>query len=309
MPSSRLADLQQYKSRDTSYDVAIAIEPDEYMQPQIDNYFEQVNTIQSLLSAINTALDKLKKAYSKSLSSTSTENQNTFRSSIKMLMKEAGTNVQAVKKMLSEMAEKTNNLRQQEGESAVVRIREQQHADLSRKFMNYMKTYQSMQEEYQNNYKSRMKRTLKIVNADVTEEQVNELINKPEITPQDLLQEAPKLTENQKHTLNSAYAEVYETHTDILELERALNEIHQLFVDFATILSEQEDMIDSIAHNVLKANDYVEKGVDNVKVSDKYRKRGRRAYICIILVVVMALIGLGIAAAIILGALKGVNVI
>jgi len=307
MPS-RLKDLQQYKSSETSYDVTVDIEPDD-MSPQMGTYFEQVSAIQILLSSINAALDKLRKAYSKSLSSTSTENQNSLRSNIKKIMKETGISIQAVKKMLTEMTDSTLKLRQEEGESAVVRIREQQNADLTRKFMNYMKTYQNMQEEYQTGYKMRMRRTLKIVNANVTEHEVEELINKPEITPQDLLQEAPKLTESQKQSLNSTYAEVYDTHKDILELERALNEIHQLFVDFATIVSEQEDMIDSIAHNVLKANDYVEKGVDNVKVSDMYRKRGRRVYICIILVVIMALAGLGIAAAIILGALKGVNAI
>lgn len=307
MPS-RLKDLQQYKSSETSYDVTVDIEPNDVI-PQMGTYFEQVSAIQIQLSSINAALDKLRKAYSKSLSSTSTENQNSLRSNIKKIMKETGISIQAVKKMLTEMTDSTLKLRQEEGESAVVRIREQQNADLTRKFMNYMKTYQNMQEEYQTGYKMRMRRTLKIVNANVTEHEVEELINKPEITPQDLLQEAPKLTESQKQTLNSTYAEVYDTHKDILELERALNEIHQLFVDFATIVSEQEDMIDSIAHNVLKANDYVEKGVDNVKVSDKYRKRGRRVYICIILVVIMALAGLGIAAAIILGALKGVNAI
>jgi len=307
MPS-RLKDLQQYKSSETSYDVTVDIEPNDVI-PQMGTYFEQVSAIQIQLSSINAALDKLRKAYSKSLSSTSTENQNSLRSNIKKIMKETGISIQAVKKMLTEMTDSTLKLRQEEGESAVVRIREQQNADLTRKFMNYMKTYQNMQEEYQTGYKMRMRRTLKIVNANVTEHEVEELISKPEITPQDLLQEAPKLTESQKQSLNSTYAEVYDTHKDILELERALNEIHQLFVDFATIVSEQEDMIDSIAHNVLKANDYVEKGVDNVKVSDKYRKRGRRVYICIILVVIMALAGLGIAAAIILGALKGVNVI
>jgi t-SNARE complex subunit (syntaxin) len=68
-------------------------------------------------------------------------------------------------------------------------------------------------------------------------------------------------------------------------------------------------MIDSIAHNVMKASDYVDKGVDNVKQSEKYRSRGRRVYLCILLVVVIAIVGFGIAAAIILGALKGVNVI
>jgi len=307
MPS-RLKDLQQYKSSETSYDVTVDIEPNDVI-PQMGTYFEQVSAIQIQLSSINAALDKLRKAYSKSLSSTSTENQNSLRSNIKKIMKETGISIQAVKKMLTEMTDSTLKLRQEEGESAVVRIREQQNADLTRKFMNYMKTYQNMQEEYQTGYKMRMRRTLKIVNANVTEHEVEELISKPEITPQDLLQEAPKLTESQKQSLNSTYAEVYDTHKDILELERALNEIHQLFVDFATIVSEQEDMIDSIAHNVLKANDYVEKGVDNVKVSDKYRKRGRRVYICIILVVIMALAGLGIAAAIILGALKGVNAI
>jgi t-SNARE complex subunit (syntaxin) len=71
-----------------------------------------------------------------------------------------------------------------------------------------------------------------------------------EITPQDLMQEAPKLTENQKQTLNAAYAEASDTHQDILELERALNEIHQLFVDFA-VSSRFNLSADKIADNFI----------------------------------------------------------
>jgi t-SNARE complex subunit (syntaxin) len=243
------------------------------------------------------------------LSTTTSKNQETLKANIKQLMKDASSKAQEVKKMLSAMQETTRELRSSDGESAVVRIREQQHANLSRKFLNYMKTYQSMQEEYQTQFKTRMKRTIRIVNDKVTEEEVDELISKPEITPQDLYQAELKLTDNQKHTLDATYAEVVDTHNDILELERAMNEVHQLFMDFATILAEQEELIDSIAHNVMKANEYVEKGIDNLKGAKKYQKRSRKVYCILILVIILVLVGVAIAVAIVLGVIGGLKYI
>jgi hypothetical protein len=62
MPHSRLADLEQYKSSDVSNDIAITISPGaNEMGQQVEDYFEEVHMIQSLLSAINAALDNLKK--------------------------------------------------------------------------------------------------------------------------------------------------------------------------------------------------------------------------------------------------------
>lgn len=67
-------------------------------------------------------------------------------------------------------------------------------------------------------------------------------------------------------------------------------------------------MIDSIAYNVMKANDYVDKGIDNVKDSKKYQRRSRKVYCLIITLIVLLLIGIGIACAVIFGTLGGLKV-
>lgn len=176
-----------------------------------------------------------------------------------------------IKTYLEEMAKEIKEHKENEGASAIVRIAESHHLNLSREFANVMKAYQDMQEKHQSEKKKRMKRSIQLVKADMTDEEIDEICANPNMNPQDLFKTENKLTSNQKETLNTELAVALETHAAIQELARSMAEIHELFVDFATILAEQDSMIDNIADNVMKANDYVEKGIKNIKSANNMR--------------------------------------
>ena len=65
--------------------------------------------------------------------------------------------------------------------TAEIRMREGQHLQLMKRFGLLITDYQEMQAEYQKHYKDRMKRTVKITNPDLTEDEVDELMANSQI--------------------------------------------------------------------------------------------------------------------------------
>ncbi len=127
-----------------------------------------------------------------------------------------------------------------------------------------------------------------ILNPEATEEEIEDLIQKSKITEADVFK--PGLTQSQKHTLESYYAEVSETHRDIVELEAQFRELHELFLDFAALVNQQDELIDNIELQVSKAAEYVEKGRENLVKSRKISHKTRYIAICIIIVVIIAFV-------------------
>ena len=54
--------------------------------------------------------------------------------------------------------------------------------------------------------------------------------------------------------------EIEERHEAIKELEQGLTQLHQMFVDMATLVEQQGELILNIENSVTKASDYVAKG-------------------------------------------------
>jgi t-SNARE complex subunit (syntaxin) len=106
------------------------------------------------------------------------------------------------------------------------------------------------------------------------------------VSPEDIFKR-DLLTSSQKHTLESVYAEVAETHRDVLELEVQFRELHEIFVDFAALVAQQDEMIDIISHNVGQSVAYVEKGRQKLAESRKIGNRSRKVMFCIIAVILI----------------------
>jgi t-SNARE complex subunit (syntaxin) len=158
-----------------------------------------------------------------------------------------------------------------------------------------MQEYHQLQEDYQRDHKEKMIRTIQVVNDKVSDQQAEEIVDRAteqNIDPQTLIQKELRLTASQRHTLDAHLDEVTQTHQDILELERGLREIHQMFLDFSSILAEQDEMLDRIDMNVITATEYVDKGTENMKYSKDLQKKSRKLMFCIIaILVVVAIVG------------------
>lgn len=240
----------------------------------IDNEMTQlekeIDDIKNIIKDMDEVRQKLKDAYNKSLTSVSASGEHKNVQVVQLELKNMGIKIKAAKKALEKMNNKTKKMTAQQGLSAIVRIRETQYAELLREFLNRKTKFEAMKQKYEENSKNRVERGLRIINPDITDEMVQNIIEKQELTTEDLFQKQLKLTASQKHTLDAHLSEAMDTHREILELQRSFMELHAMFQDFATILEEQEPMLDVIDQNITRANSEIVKGTQNMRDAKSY---------------------------------------
>eukprot|EP00958_Prasinococcus_capsulatus_P025946 scaffold4501_cov395-Prasinococcus_capsulatus_cf.AAC.19 len=84
--------------------------------------------------------------------------------------------------------------------------------------------------------------------------------------------------------------EIRERHEAVMELERGLAELNQMFLDLASLVEHQGDMIDNIGHSVATAKEYTEQGVVALEQAHEYQKSARKKTCCIMMIV----LGIGV---------------
>jgi t-SNARE complex subunit (syntaxin) len=230
---------------------------------------KEIEVMKNIISDIDKLRSKLKKEYDRALTATTVDENH--KAVIQREQKNMSVKIGAAKKALEQMKTKTQKLERDQGLSAIVRIREQQHADFLREIMHRKNKIEGMKQEYDANSKDRLGRTLRIINQDITDDMVQNIIEKDELSTADLFQKQFKgLTATQKHTLDTYLSDAQETHRDILEMQRSFMELHAMFQDFHNILEEQEPMFDIISHNIERATIDLQKGSQNMRDAKSY---------------------------------------
>lgn len=70
-------------------------------------------------------------------------------------------------------------------------------------------------------------------------------------------------------------ADIEARHDDIMKLEKSIREVHDLFVDMATLIQKQGDKIDSIESHVTNTRSFVEKAVEQTSKALVYQGKAR----------------------------------
>ncbi|XP_035217354.1 syntaxin-like isoform X1 [Stegodyphus dumicola] len=183
------------------------------------------------------------------------------------------------------------NVEQQEhvnNTSAELRIKRTQHSALFRRFVDAMTEYSSIQTEYRERCKNRIKRQLQITGNVKTDDEIEEMLENgnPEVFTQGLIIE----TQKAKQSL----ADIEARYADIMKLEKSIKELHDMFLDMAIIVESQGELVDRVEYNVRNTTDYIAKGLSDINTAITYQKKARKKKIIliIVLIVVLAIIGL-----------------
>jgi len=136
-------------------------------------------------------------------------------------------------------------------------------------------------------------RLVDTLDADVTKDEVEAFVQDPAKAQQMLVQQqwaSDALLENLVH--------LEETRDAMRAIEQGVAEILEMWKDFNTILEVQQEQIDSIEANIVKAHVKVKKGIDYLNTAENYQQRTRKnqCYMIICGVVLLACLagGLGI---------------
>jgi len=111
-------------------------------------------------------------------------------------------------------------------------------------------------------------------------------------------------TQGDQLLAKAALAEVEERHDAIVELERALGQLHQLFLDLASLVEAQGETLDNIEASVARSVQFVEKGRQHVTHA-RTLQRGVRAKVLLVAAGVAAIVLIVACAVAIPAAVRG----
>jgi len=86
---------------------------------------------------------------------------------------------------------------------------------------------------------------------------------------------------------------IEERDTNIKFLESEMKGLNEMFVDIATMIKEQGDMVNTIEDNTFKASNAVEDGVQQLRKASEYQQSSRKKLCCLLLIVVLILAAIG----------------
>lgn len=244
------------------------------------DFFEDVSAIKADMSVIRRNLKSIEDSYLEQLLSTNTEGANKEGKELEELIRSTEKSAKNIKTKLRDMHAQNKNL--PEG-TADHRIRVSMHGTLTRKFLDLMSEYQEVQTKHKNKYREKFERQYKLVDPEATQEKIETALQSGEA-----VFEAEVLGKRNK-AAQEALAYVEQRHRDVLNLEKSIKELHQLFVDMAILVEAQGELIEVIEHNVDQSKAYTKKSVQDLAQANKYQKKSRRN-MCI-LIGIIAIVG------------------
>ena len=151
-----------------------------------------------------------------------------------------------------------NKKEQENTSSADVRISRTQHSMLVRQFVSVMEEYNSSQTIYKDKCKAQVKRQLAISGKHVLDS--NEL---------DYIVEERKTIFTQGHLSDTVHAkqicmDIEGRHAEIFSLEASIKELHDMFVEMATMVELQREVLDNIEMCCVAALEYVKGSNDEI---------------------------------------------
>jgi len=278
----RLSELVSSRGPDEPNDTAVNIENDSDGSFMAD-FIGEVEKIQNDIDKIQAKVEEVKQKHSTILSSAQTDDK--LNEQLEELMADIKRTANSVRKKLKTIQTQIEQEEAQpEGkQSTDLRIKKTQHSTLSRTFIKVMNEYNQEQNTYRDRCKMRIERQLGIIGKAATDNEIEDMIEKSKNG-----EAVPIFTGINMDAQQTR--EIEARHNDILQLEKSIKELHDLFMDMCTLVQEQGDMVDRIENNVFATQDYVEKAVTHTKQAVVYQTKARRKKICLITTLIVVLI-------------------
>jgi len=191
-----------------------------------------------------------------------------------------------------------DNKANEQAPNAEVRIRESMQATLAKKFYDLMSNYQELKAKNATKYRDRVRHQVEVASGNKpTEDELDEIL---EAGDTNRLFAAKILADKRHDDAANALIFIKDRHNDILKLEKSINELYQIFLDMATLVETQGEMIDQIEFQVSKSVEYTDEAVKQLVKASAAAKRSRKKIVIIILLCLclLAIIGLAIGLAV-----------
>lgn len=170
-----------------------------------------------------------------------------------------------------------------DGPSAKHQIRNNMYQNRLRKFQTVMQQYNESAHSFKKELEKRTRREIMIVDPNITDEKMDEIIESGKAS--DVIKQA-LISDN----LQDVIRVIEERHLDILNLERGVLEIHELWKELSKLVDLQQESLDNIENHINNSKNYVEKGEVEIQEAEDYQKKARQRRCCMLMVLLGVLI-------------------
>ncbi|XP_053120951.1 syntaxin-4 isoform X2 [Hemicordylus capensis] len=248
--------------------------PTESPEPT-DEFFQMTRDIRMALKTLERKVSDLEMHQTTILAAPLPEdsmkqNLQKLREEIKELAKDIRARLKRIEPKKDEEDENRNSINN--------RMKRTQHGILSQQFLDLINKCNSTQSEYRDRNLERIRRQLQITGSGVvSDEELDQMLEsgQTEVFVSNIMKD----TQMTKQALN----EIETRHSEILKLERSIQELHEMFMFLATEVELQGEMIDRIEKNILDSEDYVKKGQQHLDTAQKNQKKARKKKFMIII--------------------------
>lgn len=247
-------------------------------------FFSEVTSIQNDIAIVERNISQIEELHNISLNTVSSEDQavHTTRQ-LDQITQDTTQLSNRIKKRIKDIELANLRLRN----SPDIQIRNTQANTLKEKFMNTLRRFQSSESEARKRYKDRMERQIKIVKPEATQAEVQQIVesDNQQIFAQSVLQST------RYGDANRALREVQTRHDDIKKIEKTVLELHQLFMDMETLVTDQGVVMNTIEENTQQTDTQLESGNQQVETAiSSARGARKKKWICLIITIILLII-------------------
>ncbi|PHH62327.1 hypothetical protein CDD81_7247 [Ophiocordyceps australis] len=164
-------------------------------------------------------------------------------------------------------------------------------------FKSELDKYQSIESDYRQKYREQIARQYRIVNPDASDEEIREAAE-ADWGNEGVFQTA--LRTNRTGHASSVLGNVRARHSELQRIEQTLAELSVIYQELATLVEQQEPVIQAAETNAQNTVENMEKGNEQVKQANKHARNRRKLkwwcfFIVVLIIIAIALgVGLGI---------------
>ncbi|KAI7836172.1 hypothetical protein COHA_009939 [Chlorella ohadii] len=282
--------------------------PGEGNDKHMEDFFREVAAIKGMMADIRRNQGRLQEAHERSKTVTRSEEMKKLReqmqASLGLYLQSLGEDITAVsksadaiKKRLAELDRSNEQSLKRKGcgpGSSSERTRTAITGALKKKLKDLMGEFQDLRSRVNAEYREVVERRVYTVTGQhADEEQIEKMIETGE--SETIFQKA--ILEQGRGYVLDTLAEIRERRDAVLELERSLMELHQIFLDMAVLVEAQGEMLDNIEAQVAKSVEYVQAGTTHLVAAKRLQKNTRKWMCCalILLIIIAAAIAIPIA--------------
>jgi syntaxin 1A/syntaxin 1B/2/3 len=228
----------------------------------LNEFYNRSEKIRNSTEVMRQKINELKDIYENSLGSIITKNKKQNQKEIDDLMDTINALSQQLRDELQNLGKETS--REPEKLSTEMRIKKNIHGTLVEDFLDMIHEYQAIQNNHNEEMRRLVKAQVRLVDPSATDETVEKAIMGG---PQMIF--SSEKAKAAQESLNY----IQNKHTEILKLEKSLEEVNQLFVDMSVLVQQQSEMINNITDQVGDAKNDIREGTEELRKAYKIKKK------------------------------------